>query len=298
MTSANKGEQCFYDFSGGQSLRWTDDPAFALLDDDEAVRRAVLAQHPEWIDRPPSEHSHAVDEIVAAPARTDRMQLLFKRQSSSVCCRLQEWREALSADTGIDFRPSPAEDLIAHLRLDVRDDDGTANTLAKAASSLVAELGVDEAVKRLAGFPISPPVAIITAFEAMSPTMRSARLRLLNAELAAPMARLHILALMRRFDHPGFSASFDRLLDDWSRTAEAFLAILRWTERVGDSATGWDNLPGAIRLILVWSHAHQVAEVLLGAGRQPDQILKYFQADKIRRRFDQILRHRQSNKYY
>ena len=289
VTLTREGDKCFYDFCGGLSLRWVANPAFALLDDDAAVRRAVLAVHPEWIDRSPAEQSRAVAEIVAAPSRADRMQLVAKRQLSSVCCRLQEWREALSNNPGIDFRPSPAQDLIGHLRLDVRDGAGAANTLAKAASSLVAELSVDEAVKRLAGLPIPLPAAITDAFETMHPTVRSARLELLDAEMEAPMARLQVLALMRRFDHHRFSTCFDRLLDDWPKTAEAFLAILRWTERAGDNATGWTILPGAIRLILVWSHAHQVAEVLLGAGRGQEQILKHFQAGKVRQRFDQVL---------
>ena len=289
VTLTREDDKCFYDFCGGLSLRWVADPAFALLDDDAAVRRAVLAEHPEWIDRPPAEQSRAIAEIVAAPSRTDRMQLVAERQLSSVCCRLQEWREALSTKTGIDFRPSPAQDLIGYLRLDVEGDDGAASALAKAASSLVAELGVDEAVKRLAGLPIPLPAAITDAFEAMHPTVRSARLDLLDAELSAPMARLHVLTLMRRFDHHRFSTCFERLLDDWPKTAEAFLAILRWTERANDNAAGWTILPGAIRLILVWSHAHQVADALLGAGRGQKQILEHFQAGKVRRRFDQVL---------
>ena len=289
VTLVQDGELRCYDFAGDLSVRWADDPAFALLDDEEVVRRAILADYPEWTDRPPVARTRIIDQIATAPTRTERMRLLTESRSHSVSWRLAQWREYLSDGAEVELNPSPAQDMVDYLRLDISPGRGMTDALAGAASALVSELGPAEAVRRLAGLPIVPPAAVIEGFEALSPDTRFAHLDQLAAELAAPMARLHVLALMRRFGHPRFSASIDRLLDEWPRIANAFLTVLRWTERAGGTIADWCALPGPLRLALVWSHAHLATDVLLNAGVQPDDIFEALGADRMPRRFDQML---------
>lgn len=275
-------------FTGGIKGRLAPDPGLAVLDDDMPIRRLVLEDHPEWFDLPLAKRECAIESIMSAPTPAARMRLLIETRERSIPWRRQQWRQAIVARENIDFAPTPAPDLLRYLRFDT-DTAEPSTVLTRAAETLLAELGPVETTRRLAGLPIMPTDAVVQAFAALPDQERHKALAELTAETAGPVGRLHVLALMRRLAHDGLPGEIDRLLADWERIGKAFFAIVRWTKALYTEDGEWRQLPGPSRLLLMWLHAHHVADTLMEARVQPDSIIQYFSVGQDRLRLDQQL---------
>ena len=278
-----------YRIVGTSRMRLADDPAFAVLDGCENVRRAALEAHPAWFDCPAAELGNLIDNIASAPTVGQRMVRLFDHRRQSVPFRREQWRRLLAEHETMDFTPMPASDLLRYVRVDPAAPRDESPSLHGAASELVVELGPAEAARRLGPVPMPLPDTVVQAFVSLTPEVRHQALADLAAESAGPVMRMQVLALMRRFQHPGFAAEVDRLLDGWPTAGEAFVAILRWTEVLFARTPDWSRQPEAIRLALTWIHADHVADALLGSGARQDAILRYFQTSKLEQRLDRAL---------
>ncbi len=278
-----------YRIVGPSRMRLADEPAFAVLDGSENARRAALEAHPAWFDCPAAELENLIEDISSAPTAGQRMVRLLDRRRQSVPYRREQWRQQLAKHEPVDFTPTSALDLLRYVRVDPTAPCYECPSLHGAASRLVVELGPAEAARRLGSVPMSLPRTVVQAFDCLTPEARHRALADLAAESAGPVMRMQVLALMRRFQHPGFAAEVDRLLDGWPGAGEAFIAILRWTEILFARAPDWSRQPPAIRLALTWIHADHVADALLGSGASQSDILRYFQTGMLERGLDRAL---------
>ncbi|WP_137141147.1 hypothetical protein [Azospirillum brasilense] len=277
-----------YAVTGAIRIRLADDPAFALLATSAAVRRHALEGHPDWFDGPAAERASLIAAIAEEPAPAMRMRLVMERRDRSVPYRRAQQQQALQARRPMDLAPSEAGDLLLHLRLGPLDEP-PAETLARAARRLVDEVGPAEAVWRLCGLPVPPPDPIVECFAALEPQERDRVLGDLAGEVAGPVGRLQVVALMRRFGHSRLGNEVDRLLADWRNASDAFAAVLRWMAAQHGDAPEWRGVPGPYRLVLIWTHAHQIADALLAAGIPRDDIVAFFSRPARVRRLERTL---------
>lgn len=277
-----------YAVTGAIQTTLADDPVFGLLATSTASRRRTLESYAEWFDGPAVERAALIEAIAREPVPAMRMWLVMERRDQSVPYRRAQRRQALEAHLPMDLAPSEAGDLLLHLRLGPLDEP-PAETLAQAARRLVDEVGPVEAVRRLCGLPMPPPAAVIEGFAALEPMERDRILGDLAGEVAGPVGRLLVVALMRRFGHSRLRNEVDRLLTDWQTASDVFAAVLRWMAAQHGDAPEWRSVPGPYRLVLIWTLAHQIADTLLTAGIPRDDIVAFFSHPTRVRRLERLL---------
>lgn len=276
--------------SGALDARLSDDPLFAILANNEGVRRRVLEKHPDWIDLPPETRARAIASITGEPSAAARVQSLEEVRDRSVPYRRRQRVQTLRDSEQIALAPADAGDLLTHLRFaPLRASPG--KTLAEAARRLVDEAGPAEAVRRLGGLPVPPPDAVVDGFATLEPVERNRALGELAAVALGPVARLQVIALMRRFSHPSLDGEIDRVLDDWQRAGDSFVAVLRWVAAQHGDAPVWRGLAAPYRLALIWTHAHQLTEDLLATGVERDAVIGAFPPSSTNRRLEKALTH-------
>ncbi|MBP2302810.1 hypothetical protein [Azospirillum picis] len=288
VSSRNMGSAGSIAVTGGLRCTIAADPAFGALTGSEPLRRRFLEKHPEWFDRPTAERAALIAAVAAEPSAATRMRLLMEHRDRSVICQRAQRRMALEEHDQLKLAPPDATDLLGHLRLDPTAGS-PADALAQAARTLVEELGPVEAVRRLAGLPIPPPDAVVAGFASLAPDERNRALGVLAEESSAPLGRLHVLALMRRFSHASLVAELDRLLADWAEAGDSFVALLRWTAGRPADEPSWRQLNGAYRLALIWTHAHQVTDALLAAGATRKAIAEFLKSTPSSRRLERVM---------
>jgi hypothetical protein len=255
------------------------DAALDLLDDDVSKRRTCLERHPDWVDRPGSEARARQAEITGLPSGAQRMLALDEERSASPAFGYAKLEEALNGETRPIprdlFEPKSVEALIRHLRLPIDAGKAFVDTLSEGARQLVRDLGPHEALERLAALPVEASSLLSDALTNMTVAERREMLVAFAERAASPLRRAHAVALLRRHttDQEQLRESLERLLADGRQRAEAFVAVLRWAERVFERRGEWRALEQGLRLTLVWAHADRITQLLLEAGAPPDFIV-------------------------
>lgn len=273
---------------GALDARLPDDPLFAVLAANAVVRRRVLERRPDWIDLPPEARTRLIASIAEDPSPAARVQSLEEARDRSVPHRRRQRVQTLRSHGRVNLTPSEAGDLMAHLRFAPLRASAS-STLADAAGRLVDETGPAEALRRLGGLPVPPPAAIVDGFSALPPAERDRALEELATTPLGPVARLQVIALLRRFAHDRLTREIDRLLDDWRRIGDSFVAVLRWIAAQHGDAPVWQQLAGPYRLALIWTHAHQLVEDLMAVDVDRDAVLDAFPPSVTDRRLQKAL---------
>ncbi len=266
----------------------TDD--LGLLRASVAGREEFLRRHREWFDGPDAVVDRAIAEIATTEDPQGRMDKVaeWRRSSAAVYnARLPSLlaRRGAAPLRDTDLLPPSVDGLLRHLRLDANAGEGAAfgRALDEAALTLLREEGIDAALDRLAGLPVSLPPSIVGALGSLSAKARRALVgRLLRAR-GSPLSRIHLAGVLVRLegDTPAYRRRAARLVarlagERGRAEVAAHLSVLRW---VGDHLARRPDVRGLaphIRLAIVWAHAHRLVVAYAAAGASPRWVAATF----------------------
>jgi hypothetical protein len=177
-------------------------------------------------------------------------------------------RERIGAE---DLRPLDLDAFVrAHgLSVGVETGEALRDGLETATREWIEFEGIRKAILRVCGLPIPLPGAVLKAFVAATPGERRELVRVLLRDTGSPIARIHLLRLMA--SAPEEFRRLSRwvvrcLLSEGAKVEfRAFAAMLDHAdaELMDPAADAWSP---ALRLAMVWSHAHQLFEAMRQAG--------------------------------
>ncbi len=154
----------------------------------------------------------------------------------------------------------------------------------KAAESLIADVGVVDAVNRLAGVPIALPEGIVMALSALAnPKRRRALVMIRRILLASPVGLVQLVDLWRRLPIAEghirfFTERIGRALVDDARRP-IFAAWLTVLQRIDEEFRFHDamrSLPVTTQFALIWSHADRIFRILMSRSLPPEWIEQAF----------------------
>lgn len=280
-----------FEFRGALNGKYTD-PELGLLAPGVESRVHCLRGHPYWLDYPAQELETHIKRIAHIESSSERMTALAIARKESAAEGYSSLASMLAADEGPPwsaFRPTSVDALVRFLRLDPDPEKDFETTLRDSAESLVRELGPIEAFRRLAGLPMAMPRPVVDALGKLAGINANAVRQELTSRSGGPLTRLHRISVARYLfenaDLPrtetgtslaDIRRSVESLLQEWPGAGEAFLAVLKWTNRVLKRDASWRELPAAVRLGLVWTHSERITSTLLDAGAASETIRKRF----------------------
>ncbi len=233
----------------------------ALVDPDEGIRRRMLMSLPR-------------NGNVGAPLNDEFLQSIAAEED--VCLRVERFNARLGQDftrhreamwdrvvNGGSIRltdlalPDPGQ-LLNFLGLEASFRGGGAELVQASAKVLKARLGIERAVSRLCGVPITLPDDLILEFgQSVGKGWKTWPSE--NESLPSTVTR------MLAFVSAGGSLGD---IEEWmSRTfthdrAELFLSVLRFDFRQAVRSDEWSGLPSDLALCLMWIHADQITRNL------------------------------------
>jgi hypothetical protein len=256
-----------------------------LLTDSVARRKELLDSHPEWFDCPLAEREAAVAAIATAEDLMVRVQTAESWKRRSAAHFYVDLRETLAEGGQVSphqLTPPHLEGLLHHLRLERATSlppDGLLAALDAGADRLVAEEGLEAAVKRLWSLPMPFPPSVLAALPT-SAEGRSALLDSLSKDALAPLEKVHLIRIhLADARSAGLAESLTTSLLSPSgiHQLELFRRLLKWMHwqlELGDTVS-WS--PHA-RLLAAWLHADKVLHALLAARVDAEDMLRWFPA--------------------
>jgi tetratricopeptide (TPR) repeat protein len=268
---------------GTQSIQFNNADC-ALVSPDLAKRRQFLAGE-TWLDPellPPE--LGGIDGISPLESPAERMRVLQEQRERLPSGRYATLRQLM--ESGQDFAvdllvPAEAELYARYLGIQFAPD-GTVDW-NRSAAALLDRVGMDEVLVRWSGLPIPLPETIHVHYAAQSSAGREAILANLGTgDSLSPLLAFKLLELDCRILGAGSSASsgidarLSSLLSGWTMHAGAFIAVLRWSDRVWHRDPTWHTLSPAARLACVWAHAGQILGLLLVRGGSAEVVIENF----------------------
>lgn len=265
-----------------------DDDVIRLALDSPAEREEILRRNRQWFDCSPDIMEQVVAKIISIENVERRIEEVKSWRDSSALIYYADLEQRLNATPQFksrDLLPPSVEGMLRHLRLssDIEQDQSFSSILDESALSLIRDEGLQAAIERLCGLPVSIPHAIVAAVCELSKVDRQKLIKRLLRVSGSPVSKMHLLTLVLL----GFedSLAYQRLArriirrlvsSDGLPEFEAFGAILNW---VSEEFGHWQELrvlPPRLRLALVWTHSHRLFGALVLAGAPPDWLRDRF----------------------
>jgi tetratricopeptide (TPR) repeat protein len=268
---------------GAQSIQFNNADC-ALVSPDLAKRGQFLACE-TWLDPElvPAELG-GIDGISRLESPAARMLVLQEQRERLPSGRYATLRQLVEAgqDFAVDSLLPAKADLYARYLGVQLAPDGTVDW-NRSAAELLDRLGMDEVLVRWSGIPISLPETIHAHYAARLPASRNTLLAAFSTgESLSPLLAFKFLELECRLPAGGQTPSNGidgrllSLLSTWATHAAAFIAVLRWSDRVWHHDQTWHALPPSLRLACVWAHAGQILALLLVRGGSAAVIIEKF----------------------
>lgn len=267
---------CFDNPVTGRESR-VDTGELSLLLKDAPGRTASLRAHRWWLDCDDETLNTIALQVESAadPAARIELAMPWWKTSAALYYADLDRRGRLREDVRFADLLSPdADGLRRHLRLPASVEPAAVlHALDEAAGRLVREEGLPAAIERFAGLPVPLPAAIASAFDALTIEARRTLIKSLVRASRAPLARIHLLYLLRRCADE--AVAYRRLASHIVRAligaegqgaSRAYAAILRWTARALTRRPETYTWAPAVRLAVVWAHAHRILAILMGTG--------------------------------
>jgi hypothetical protein len=262
---------------------------FGFLSESIAARQAAADQLSDWFDLPVRRRREAIANIVGGQDVETRFELAMEASRSSGAHFYQQLlnsiKEGATFDLAFAIPPDPTI-LIDHLRC--AETAAVQIDWPKAAESLIEDVGVVDAVNRLAGLPIRLPDCVATHMADL-PTDRRRRALLVVRRilLASPVGVVQLADLWRRLPIAErhvrrMVERIGRLLVDKSRRS-IFTAWLTVLQKVDEDFRFHERIraiPVATQFALIWTHADRVFRILMSRGLPPEWIEQAFSRDQ------------------
>jgi hypothetical protein len=269
---------------GQEQARVVGDPAFLVLAEDVATRLEAVRRLGRELDMEPAVERELRDAILGETDGRARLGLIQRRRSESLYARYGQMEKRLRTTRQFrhdELEPPTISSMLAHLRLPTIPTDGTSHAdWDTSATSLIQELGLEEAAHRLSGLPVSLPSSLISGVASLD---ANARRRLIKRNLRRPTSPLGYVQGMRLLAGLGAADPAARRL---LRRLARHLGSERWTQEVAvfkqilsNSIERLELRPDSTgqaeaALITTWYHAHRVTSAFLAAGADPSPLTR------------------------
>ncbi len=239
----------------------------ALLEADAGKRKAALASLAWMTDHRGLLRASHLQEIAAMEPLTTRVGAFEEAVGADYHQRIARLGRVLRGSQSIAITefalPSPGS-MLAYMRVSSSGVEDARAAVDSAVTRLVAELGLEEAVRRFAGWPVDPPVEIVSAFACSFPTTFAE-----NGDevVASPMLTLIRLRglLITDAGAEAVSAAVLSLVAALNIAGPVFASLVRagMAQVIADPL--WSEVSPSIAACMVWAHADHVVHLLLGA---------------------------------
>lgn len=251
-----------------------DNAELALLSDSASEREDVLRQNRYWFDCSHIEFEDIVAEIAAADSPRWRVEMAQKWLKSSAEVLYRKLISNLQTRQQFDVNellPPDPDGLLRHLRLPLDAiDEPFEEILADAAKDLISTEGLSTALLRLAGMPTPIPEFLLNAVEVLPAVEKRSLIKQFLKQARSPIAKIHAIHLLNRIGEniPAFRRlarciAISTLSERGQEEFQAFFTVAQWAnEELGRQAKSkaW---PTALRLAVVWSHAHRLQSIFV-----------------------------------
>lgn len=269
-------------FKGGgrEPLPWPH-PLHGLLSSNLQEREATLRHHRVLFDCSNARFEAVLAEIATLPAPGDRIDAAWKWLASSVVARYDTLRAKLQPGASLqreDLEPPPLERLLGRWRLPAPGSDAlSAEQLAEATSTLIADLGLRRALTHLCALPTPLPISLVQAVEALAADERRALLLEHDARSASVVARFHSLWLLLRFaESEGLwaaaRAQLGWLAHEGLGACRTLLALAQLATDQIQRQRGAAGFGVASRVAAAWIHAHELDTLFQDAQPPEDWV--------------------------
>jgi len=270
-------------FNGEEIVR-VNSPINCVFHPDAAQRAACLMAYSRDFDRSKEQLRDMASAIAEEPSASIRFANARSISLDSCVARYSLLSIKLHGEEDLtldDILPPSADALARYLRLAPDDPDGEAFELA--AERLLSDVGMAETLRRFSGLPRPFPAVIIQALEAMSEADRAACIAEWAAYPNYPLFVLHYVRLALQFqsddnDTPAGLIEHQLCHEGFARAMDIFKALLDWSSSIICSFPETSGWPYWMRLALSWSHASQLAGLLLRRGVPVEEFSSFLSA--------------------
>lgn len=263
-------------------------PTMPILLDSYGEREEVLRRNRSWFDCCDALADERIARICATDSPRRRVDLLQDAQQSGMAHFYKELRKRMGTTGSIDFStlvPSSLNPLLEHLRLDPKASPELPFSCQSeaAATSILNELNLEEAVSRLVGLPLPLCPSVIAALSEQPSEERRAMIRRALRSWRSPLSLLHMIRLLNEFssDSPAYGRLSQRLIRDAISNEgrlhfNAYHHVIRWVDAEIGSRQHSANISAAHSLAVSWYHADRLFRLMMELGIDPQWIAATF----------------------
>jgi hypothetical protein len=320
LSSTEPSTECIFrraaDDSDGTSIvevldssKSADKPVWRIKDDflrlsinDRAEREATLRSNRFWFDCDQESFEAAVREISDTENTARGLELIqdWRNQSAEVHYRDLTAKLTRSGDfQWAELIPPSAKGLLQHFRLSggVTGSIDFPELWRNAATTLLAEEGLETALGRLACMPIKIPGVIVEELRQLPTNERDALLERAASRWASPVGKLHLTDLVLgggsdEEDVPQLAlTTIAALYDDDLTQYKFFEALLDF---VSEEFAHWKEAadwPVSVRLALIWAHASRLQNLFVGVNGDTKRLSRIFHSFNQGRSAADVLDH-------
>lgn len=247
-------------------------PEFSILFEDASQQEAFLRRYRNTFDCDTLTFENLIVELLAIANPVERVLKLLTIWQESAQVFYNNLERTLKPKAPLHF-PGLVEinsEVLSHyLRLPVSPESAVSVSLDESAKLLVQDLGVDAALRRLIGVPSPLPLSLLQALTALPHTERQGLLNRLAQAPGSIISRFHVLRLLIEFrsDDPTHVTLIgeisQHLVNKETKVEyEAFIEVLQWVNEQFSLRSEFRSLLPLSKTALVWSHTHQLVQLM------------------------------------
>jgi hypothetical protein len=267
--------------------------ATGILSNSIESRERALRSVSELFDLPEREREEAIARVATIAnvhTRVTELEDLWKNSIHDRYLRTEgKIRQHESLEES-DFLPHNIHALLRHLRLTPIGEETLTVKLERSAAILIQEVGLEEAVSRLAGLPVALPEIVITRLSALAPAQRRAFLKKAAKCMGkSPLGTAHIARLFAAFaaDNPSYvryvhALMRSQFINSRGSRFTAWVAVLRFCANDFSYIEDFRRLPVQMRLSVAWAHGDRLFRMLTNLKVDNEWIQDHFENSSAR----------------
>ena len=263
-------------------------PEFEILDPDKNMVISFLRKTRNLFDCWDNEFTNLIKDILSAPSPRLRVEKFLKRQELNLASHYWQLLERLRERQNFainELLPPNTNDIARFLRVKFRVQKPFSLIWKNAIKELLNSHSIVETISRAWGIPVILPKAIYSRFDILDPRRLRKDIKALLQSCESPISMMHLTKLLLHLGmkNPAYQRLGGRKLkymvtEAFEAEVKAFISVLNWT--AGHLRTSEHDL-SVIKLLAIWSHAHQLYSVLKAAHAPVDWIQEFFSEHPI-----------------
>lgn len=283
----------FIDPNTSEEIR-VQDERFILLLDSIIEREKMLYQRKNWFDCSDMERQEAIASIIFTEDMLQRIKIADSWRESSVYIYYGNLYNQIRTQKRIHFStliPPKANRLPSHYRfsLSIETNGDFLEEFAVASKTILHEEGLEIAIHRLVGFPITLSESVLNEISLLSDSELLAFIRNLLRLAGSPLSKIHLIKILVHLaeQKPAFYRLARRIAKDlFTKKSDveftAFSNLLRWVYQEFDHWQETSEWGSRTRLAMVWAHTHQLFSIFMATDIPPKWIAETFERNNRR----------------